>query len=78
MRRDDAGLARTGTFEPAAPERRRDAEQHEEQRVHPAQVAIVPVAGGGEKRVEQRSSAQATDCVMPIGRDSGSQNTLKP
>ena len=51
---DHAGLARTDALQPAAPDRRGDAEQHEEQREHPAQAGHSPVAGGGEQLLHQR------------------------
>ena len=54
QRRNDAGLARTRALQPAAPNRGRDSEQHEEQRVHPAEAGDAPVAGGGEQFAEQR------------------------
>ena len=75
---DHARLARAGTFKPAAPECRRYAEHHEEQRVHPAHAGDVPVACGGEKLIQQLASAHALVAVTPIARDNGSQNTLKP
>ena len=54
QRRDEAGLARPDALEPAAPHRGGDAEQHEEQRVHPAHAGDLPVAGGGEELLHQR------------------------
>ena len=52
--RDHARLARAGAFEPAAPDRRRRAEQYEKQRVDPAQIRNAPVAACREKRADER------------------------
>ena len=54
QRRHEARLARSDALEPAAPHRGGDAEQHEEQRVHPAHAGDLPVAGGGEEFLDQR------------------------
>jgi len=51
---DSARLAWTGSLEPAAPDRGRDTEQHEEQGVHPSQARDFPVATGGEQLLPQR------------------------
>src|SRR4029077_8245183 len=40
-------------LEPAAPEGGRGAEQHEEQRVHPAEIKLAPVAARGEERLQR-------------------------
>ena len=65
QRRDDAGLARAGAFEPAAPERRRGAEQHEEQRVHPAQLATRQSQVVVNSSCASVMSAQAFGCRQP-------------
>lgn len=49
QRGDESGLARTDPLKPAAPDRGSGAEQHEEQRVHPAEAGDLPVASRGEQ-----------------------------
>src|SRR4029077_12308678 len=50
---DHAGSAWPDPLEPAAPEGGRGAEQHEEQRVHPAEIKLAPVAARGEERLQR-------------------------
>ena len=66
-RRDEAGLARADALEPAAPDRGRDAEQHEEQREHPAHAGDAPVAGRGEQLLHQRHVGTGLGCRQPDG-----------
>src|SRR5260370_274307 len=54
QRRNDAGLARTDALQPSAPDRRGRPEQHEEQRIHPAEARNAPVASRGEKLTDER------------------------
>src|SRR5260370_1574408 len=67
-RRNEAGLARTDALEPAAPDRRRGSEKHEEKRVHPAEVADLPVAAGGEQGGDQRHVGRAGDGFVEADR----------
>ena len=53
QRRDECRLARADALQPAAPGGGRDAEQHEEERIHPAEVELAPVAVGGGQRVQR-------------------------
>ena len=50
---DHAGSAWPNPLEPAAPDGGRGAEQHEEQRVHPAEIELAPVATRGEERLQR-------------------------
>lgn len=52
--RDNARLARTGAFKPAAPDRGGDAEQDEVERIHPAEIGDAPVAGRREQGLHER------------------------
>src|SRR6185436_3970041 len=49
QRRDYAGLAGAGAFQPAAPHRGGRTEEYEEQGIHPSENRLVPVARGGEQ-----------------------------
>src|SRR5262245_16990528 len=53
-RGDDARLARAGTLEPTAPERRRRSKEDEEERVHPPEIGNTPVTCGGKQRAAER------------------------
>ena len=77
---DDAGLARAGALEPAAPDRRRGAKKNEEERVDPAEIGIAPVAARGERApmTSVMIAGRRRIAVTPSERDSGNQNTLKP
>src|SRR6185312_15193941 len=50
-RRYNAGAARTDSLEPSSPNRSRRAQQDEEQRVHPTEIELGPVAVGGKQCV---------------------------
>ena len=73
---DDAGSARSDALEPTAPDGGRDAEQDEEQGVHPAQVELGPVAarreqgpaGDGELAEEGGGVAGAWNRLAGAGR----------
>ncbi len=64
-RRHEAGLAGPDTLEPAAPYGSRDAEQHKEQRVHPAHARDLPVASGGEEFLHQRHVGARLRRIQP-------------
>src|SRR5688572_2119286 len=51
-RGNDARLARTRALEPATPRRSRKAEHHEEERVHPAETELAPVAVRRNERAQ--------------------------
>src|SRR5208283_4584110 len=52
--RNGAGLARSDTLEPAAPDCRGYAEQNEEEREHPAHAGDAPIAGCCEQFLDKR------------------------
>src|SRR5205085_10638931 len=53
QRRDKTGLARPDALEPATPDGRGNAEQQEEEREHPAEVELAPVAVRGKQRLQR-------------------------
>ncbi len=65
---NEASLAWTDTFQPAAPDGSRAAEQNEEERIDPSKVRHAPVAGGGEESADERQARAAR-----IGRRKGSR-----
>ena len=71
QRRDDAGPARSDALEPTAPDGGRDPEQDEEQRIHPAEIELGPIAVGGEQRVRRYG-----DLAEEGGRVAGTRDGL--
>ena len=72
-----ARLARTSAFKPPTPGRCRKTQQHKEERVHPAEIELTPVAIGSDKRVQRscqlfgkrRCSGGAGRDARPVGAD---------
>ena len=58
----DASLARTGALNPSTEHCRGDAEEHEEQRVHPAEAGDLPVARRGEELGDDRHIRAGLRC----------------
>ncbi|OMP13891.1 hypothetical protein COLO4_00719, partial [Corchorus olitorius] len=66
--RDDAGLAGANALKPAAPHGSGCAQEHEEQRKHPAKAGDAPVAGGGEQLGDQRDVGAAGERLRDAQR----------
>src|SRR6185437_3245015 len=64
QRRDDAGLARSHPLEPATPDRGGRAQEDEEQREHPAEIADLPIAGRREQAPEQADIGRTRDRLV--------------
>ena len=62
--RHHTGLTRPGALQPAAPNGRRRAQQHEKQRVHPPQGGDFPVTAGAENFSEKTNLGPALDSVF--------------
>src|SRR5215472_4034000 len=46
--------------------------------IHPSSLIFQSHVVANARAMNDMSAGQATDCVMPMARDSGSQNTLNP
>ena len=84
QRRDETRLARPDALEPAAPDRRGNAEQQEEEREHPAEVELAPVAVRGKQRLqragglltERDGACGALRHGLPVGTEDGALQRL--
>jgi hypothetical protein len=66
--RNHTSLARASTFEPTAPDRRRRAEEHKKQGVHPPEIADLPVAVGDEERTQKAHIGRTRDRLLYADR----------